>query len=194
MDVQKEKIVSIAEEIYTNTKGKISLLEVLKQLNSRNLPLNYDIFNAIRNRFVPYGNYIEIPNIISDFIFKYLSDRKVKHILDPCANTGQFLDSIVSNFNPKFSLGIDENIQNIEIAKLLCQKNNIKWVFSKPENYLREMFKKKNIYDVIVCCIPFLHYEKSLKEIAVNSTQIIKKDEMLDFGFFIMFYSSLLIA
>lgn len=194
MDVQKEKIISIAEEIYTNTKEKISLLEVLKQLDSRNLPLNYDIFNAIRNRFGPYGNYIEIPNIISDFIFKYLSDRKVKNILDPCANIGHFLDSIVSNYNPEFSLGIDENVQNIEIAKLLSEKNNIKWVFSRPENYLREMFKAKNIYDVIVCCIPFLHYEKSLKEIAINSTQIIKKDKMVDFGFFIMFYSSFLLS
>ncbi len=167
MDVQKEKIISIAEEIYTNTKEKINLLEVLKQLDSRKLPLNYDIFNAIRNRFGPYGNYIEIPNIISDFIFKYLSDRKVKNILDPCANIGHFLDSIVSNYNPEFSLGIDENVQNIEIAKLLSKKNNIKWVFSRPENYLREMFKAKNIYDVIVCCIP-LNFGKERQFMRMN--------------------------
>jgi len=193
MDVQKEKIISIAEEIFKKSKKKIDLLEVLKGLDSRKLPLNYDIFNAIRNRFYLYGNYIEISNIISDFIFKYLSDRKVKNILDPCANIGHFLDSIVSNYNPEFSLGIDENVQNIEIAKLLSRKNNTKWVFSKPKNYLREMFKVKNKFDVIVCCIPFLHYEKSLKEIAIDSTQI-KKDKMVDFGVFILFYSSLLLS
>ena len=193
MDVQKEKIISIAEEIFKKSKKKIDLLEVLKGLDSRKLPLNYDIFNAIRNRFDLYGNYIEISNIISDFIFKYLSDRKVKNILDPCANIGHFLDSIVSNYNPEFSLGIDENVQNIEIAKLLSRKNNTKWVFSKPKNYLREMFKVKNKFDVIVCCIPFLHYKKSLKEIAIDSTQI-KKDKMVDFGVFILFYSSLLLS
>ena len=193
MDVQKEKIISIAEEIYTNTKEKISLLEVLKQLDSRNLPLNYDIFNAIRNRFGPYGNYIEISNIISDFIFKYLSDKKVKNILDPCANIGHFLNSVVSKYKPEFSLGIDENAQNVEIAKLLCQKNNTKWVFSKPENYLREMFKVKKNFDVIVCCIPFLYYERSLKKIAIDSTQI-KKDKMVNFGAFILFYSTLLLS
>jgi len=79
MDVQKEKIISIAEEIYANTKEKISLLELLKQLDFRNLPLDYDIFNKIKNWFKPYGNYIEVSNYIIDFIFKYLSDRKVKN-------------------------------------------------------------------------------------------------------------------
>jgi len=194
MDIQKEEIISIAEEIFKKSKEKIDLLEVLKELDSRNLPLNYDIFNTITNRFDPYGNYIEIPNFISDFIFKYLSGKKVKNILDPCTNIGHFLDSIVSNYNPEFSLGIDENVQNIEIAKLLCQKNNIKWVSSRPENYLREMYNKKKFFDVIVCCTPFLFYKKSWKEIAFDSTQIIKKDEMVDFGYFIMFFSTFLLS
>ncbi len=194
MDIQKDKIISIAKEIYSNSKEKINLLEVFKELDSRKLPLDYDIFNKIKNRFDPYGNYIEIPNFIFDFIFKYLSDKKVKNVLDPCANTGHFLDSIVSNYNPEFSLGIDENAQNIEIANLLCQKNNIKWVLPKPKNYLREMFKKKKKYDVIVCCTPFLSNKKSLREIGFNSTEIIKKDRMVNFGPWIMFFSSLLLS
>ena len=194
MDVQKDKIISIAEEMFNNSKEKINLLEVLKELHSRNLSLNYDIFKTITNRLDPYGNYIEIPNFITDFIFKYLSNKKVKTVMDPCANTGHFLDSIVSNYNPEFSLGLDENAQNIEIAKLLCQKNNTIWVFPKPKNYSIEMANKKIKYDVIVSCIPFLFKKKSLREIMFNSTEIIKKDKMVDFGTWIMFLSTLLLS
>jgi hypothetical protein len=186
MDIQKEKIISITEEIFNKSKEKISLLELLKELNSRNIPLSYDIFNKIKNKLDHYGRYIEIPNFISDFIFKYLSGKKIKNVLDPCANIGHFLNSIVSNYNPEFSLGIDENVQNIEIAKLLCQKNNTRWVFSKPENYLREMLTKKKNYDVIVSCIPVLDYKRTQKEILVNFPQIKTKDKLFDFGFFIL--------
>jgi len=55
------------------------------------------------------------------------------------------------------------------------------------------MFNVEKKFDVIVCCIPFLYYKKSLKEIAIDSTQI-KKDKMVHFGFFILFYSSLLLS
>lgn len=53
MDIQKEKVVSIAEEIFKNPKEKIDLLEFLKELDSRNLPLNYDIFNTIEIGLIP---------------------------------------------------------------------------------------------------------------------------------------------
>jgi len=167
----KNETTSKLLEISDQLRGKHRPQNYLRELINIDIPLSWQEIHPIMSH-ATFGYDHTPPNYVINLIKNYFNDRNIKTVLDPWSRYGVILAAMADEIKNLSSIGIEKDINNIDIAIKISKGANIKWENADPYTFISEI---QGEFDAVVSAPPF-GLKRRTREIEHNQEIIEVKD------------------
>ena len=193
MDEKSGRLWKLFDKMRTS-QPYVSLHLVIREATAQGIKLKLDQLRRIAMLTRDYEP--SFPDFILNFIKEYLGGYKPSTILDPWANFGLDLIHIANSLKPTEAIGLTQNMEVLDTARLLDTGDLIDWRYGDPLTILGELTDR---FDLVASCLPWgmkrssevLNSESGPLELRdeINNLLLLKSSTLLNrtgLGFFIV--------